>query len=224
VVLRKSLFGTFAILTIALFVIAVWADSIDRSTQIGIDADDYATESFEFNNGVPMLGNITLGSPPTMMESRPTSISYNISMEIPSETPMNLRVDEIRFIITPEGFPDNPSHELIEVVAALWSWNGIVEVVNASSIILRGSVHITPTMPQGADRGFLGCIIEFHYWEYGLPPPPSNDTSGGTGVYQMRPVTIVPAYISSGTWILAFEATLLVWILLVIYILREKAM
>ncbi|MBA7562437.1 hypothetical protein ES708_04089 [subsurface metagenome] len=220
--MRKVLIGVLAIVTVALLVMAVWTGTIDRSMDDSIGREDYATKSFEFNSGVPISGAITIGSPPEMLESKLTSITYNISMEIPYGTPMDLRVNEIHFFFTPPGFADNPSIELMESVGGLWSYNGILEVVNASSIIMRGHLKINPEMPQEAETesGFLGCTIDFNYWEHGLPEP--NNSSGEVGVLQMRPVTLIPAHIPAETWILALGTSLLGWGVLIVYIIRKR--
>ncbi len=220
-ILRKVLIGFLAIATLAIFLMAVWTDTIDRSVDEGIGRDDYTTKSLEFNSGVPISGAITIGSPPVMIESKLTSISYNISMEIPNGTPMDLRVDEIIFFFTPTGFADNPSHELFEIVGGLSRYDGILEVVNASSIIMRGTLKINPEMPQGAERGFLGCTIDFHYWEHGLPQP--NNSSGEVGVLQMRPITMIPAHIPAENWILALETSLLGWGVLFVYVIWKRS-
>lgn len=219
--MRKVLIGVLAIVTIIIFMMAVWTDTIDRSMNVGITSEDYTTKSFEFNNGVPISGAITIGSTPRMIESKLTSISYNISMEIPSETPMDLTVEEIRFVFTPTGFADNPSYELIKIVGALSDYYGILEVVNASSIIIRGHLKIIPVMPQGSESGFLGCHIYFHYWEHGLPQ--SNNSAGDVGVYQMRPVTIIPAYIPLENWFLALGISFLGWVVLFVYFIRKRS-
>lgn len=213
--------GILAIATVALFLMAVWIDTVDRSVNEGFTREDYTTKSFEFNSGVPISGAITIGSPPVMIESKLTTISYNISMEIPNGTPMDLRVDKITFFFTPTGFADNPSLELIEIVGGLWRYNGILEVVNASSIIMRGTFKINPEMPQGAESGFLGCTIDFNYWEHGLPQP--NNSSGEVGVLQMRPVTMIPAHIPAENWILALETSFLGWGVLFVYFIWKRS-
>ncbi len=220
--MRKVLIGVLAIVTVALLVMAVWTDTIDRSMDDSIGHEDYTTKSFEFNSGVPISGAITIGSPPEMLESKLTTISYNFSMEIPYGTSMDLRVNGIYFFFTPPDFADNPSIELKESVGGLSSLDGILEVVNASSIIMRGHLKINPEMPQEAETesGFLGCTIDFNYWEHGLPEP--NNSSGQVGVLQMRPVTVIPAHLPVENWFLALGATLLGWGILIIYFIRMR--
>ncbi|MFW9968401.1 MAG: hypothetical protein ACFFEA_14705 [Candidatus Thorarchaeota archaeon] len=211
--------GVYAIVTVAVILMAAWTQTIGNTVlaERGITA----TDDFDIKGGVPMNGSITITSRSTMMESRPTWISYNISLEIPSKSPMNLRVDIIRFVFTAADYWNQPIGEkTIETAATL---SHTLEIVNATSVIMHGSLQITPEMLEGNASGFLGCIIDYHYWEYGHPPPPSNNTSGTVGVIQLRPFTIIPAYLAEENWFLAMEASLLVWAILIMYFVCTKA-
>ncbi|MFW9976167.1 MAG: hypothetical protein ACFFDQ_12925 [Candidatus Thorarchaeota archaeon] len=213
--------GVYAIVTVAVILMAAWTQTIGNTVLAGRAIS--ATADFDISDGVPMNGNITITSHSTMMESRPTWISYNISLEFPSDTPMNLRVDMVHFVFTKTDFWEQPSGErTIETVLAL-SQN--IEIVNATSVIMYGNnLQIIPKMLEGNASGFLGCIIEFHSWEYGHTPPSITTLPSGTvGVIQLRPFTIIPAYLAEENWFFAMEAFLLVWAILIVYFVCTKA-
>ena len=214
--LKKIGVGVFVLVTIAVIVMAVWTQAIGSTTLA--ERGEKATAGFETNYGDPMNGEVSIASHSTMLESKPTWISYNISLEIPGGSPMNLKVDYIDFVFTASDFAYQPE-DAIESVGYVESR---IIVVNATSVIIHGSTQITPIMPQGDATGFLGCSIGYRTWENGTPKPPVG-IDYEVGVIQLRPFTIVPAYLAKEPWFSAMETLLLVWVVLIIYFVCSKA-
>ena len=220
--MRRAFYLILTIVTVFFLIMAQYTGTIAREVYGRYGRERLKTEAFQYLDDDPHFGAITISAQPVMYESVPARVSFNFTINIVSETPVDLTIEYIRFFFTPENASAPFLDEDIPLlVGGMSRYGGILEVVNASTVTFRGSSQISPVILEGEENIFLGVDVSFELQNHGTT---ENDYwSGLGGALHILPVEIFPAYLQSEGWILGMEVTFLVWGIVLIYSYRVRS-
>ncbi|MHA2264478.1 MAG: hypothetical protein ACXAEN_18955, partial [Candidatus Thorarchaeota archaeon] len=154
---------------------------------------------------------------PVMYESVLSRVSFNFTLNIVDDSPVDLTIERIRFFFTPENtFAPFMDEDIPWLVGG---YGGTLEVVNASTVTFRGSSQIMPVILEGEENIFLGVIVSFELRNHSST---QLHWSSVGGALHMLPVDVVPAYLQSEGWFLGMEVTFLVWGIVLINLIRVR--
>ena len=219
--MRRVFYLILTIVTVSFIVMAVYTDTTARVVYGHYGIERTKTEAFQYLDDVPHFGAITISAQPAMYESVVTTVSFNFTINIISNTPVNLTIERIRIFFTPENASTPFMDEDIPwLVGGMDSYDGILKVVNASIVTFRGHIRILPAILEGEENIFLGVIVSFELWNHSTSE--DNYWSGSGGALYILPVDIVLAYLQSEGWFLGMVVTFLVWGIVLINSMRVR--
>ncbi len=214
--MRREFYLILSIVTVSFIIMAVYTDTTARVVYGRYGRERTKTEAFQYLDDEPHFGAITISVQPVMYESVATTVSFNFTINIISETPVNLTIERIRIFFTPENAsPPFLDEDIPWKVGAMGPY-GFLEVVNASTVTFRGHIRILPVILEGEENIFLGVVVSFELRNQ------SSYWSGSGGALHILPVDIVPAYLQPEGWFLGMEVTFLVWGIVLINSIRVR--
>ena len=210
--MRRVLTGMLVIATIALLVITAYTTVL---TQNVYSSDPVtSTSSFQYIDDSPLSGEITLSAVPEIIESEPTYVFYNITLDIIDSRPMNLTIEDIEVYFTPTDYLDRAEVDIPKLVG---SSPIDIFIQNATRLNIQGRIEITPVVIEG--NVYLGGGVEYSIRNHSSTEP--NAWSGTDGNLLMIPITVYPVALKPDLWRLGFGVSLTLCIIVILYRYRE---
>ncbi|MHA2086138.1 MAG: hypothetical protein ACXABD_20530 [Candidatus Thorarchaeota archaeon] len=219
--MRRAFYLVFTIVTVSFLIMAQYTGTISGEVYGDYGLERTKTVPFQYLDDEPHFGAITISAQSVMYESVLARVSFNFTINIISDTPVDLTLEQIRFFFTPE----NASAPFLDEdipwkVAEMGSLDGILEVANASTVTFRRYCWITPAILEGEENIFLGVVVSFELRNHS-----STVLSwyGQGGALHILPVEIFPTYLQSEGWFLGMGGTFLVWGIVLFYNYRVRS-
>jgi hypothetical protein len=216
--LRRAFYLILTIATISFLIMAQYTGTISREVYGVYGRERTKTVPFQYLDDEPHFGAITISAQPIMYEFVLARVSFNFTINIISDTPVDLTLEQIRFFFTPE----NASAPFLDedIPWLVGNYYPRLEVLNASTVTFGGHSQILPVILEGEENIFLDVIVSFELRNHSTT---ELDWSGSGGALHILPVDIVPAYLQSEGWFLGMSVTFLVWGIVLIYGYQVKS-
>jgi hypothetical protein len=216
--LRRAFYLVLTIVTVSFLIMAQYTGTISREVYGDYGRERTKTVPFQYLDDEPHFGAITISAQPVMYESVLARVSFNFTINIISETPVDLTIERIRFFFTPENASTPSLND--DIPWLVRSYYPRLEVVNASTVTFGERSLISPVILEGEENIFLGVVVSFELRNHSSA---QLHWYGQGGALHMLPVDIVPAYLQSEAWFLGMAVTFLVWGIVLIYSYRVRS-